>query len=106
LKEEQSALGAFAQFRLAQVALAQNNIAGAQTALASLASMPANAESQPYVSLAGVVRNALTDTNDPVVACNTAVAFAEKNPQVFEQIGASTFGFANTDYQPADMCIQ
>lgn len=106
LKEEQSALSAFAQFRTAQLALAQNNLSGAQTALSSLASMPANAESQPYVALATAVSNALTDTNDMVVACNTAVAFAEKNPLFFEQLGSNTYGFANYDYQPADMCIQ
>lgn len=105
LKEEQSALGAFAQFRLAQVALAQGNIAGAKSALNSLASMPANAESQPYAAMAKAVSDALTDSNDAVVACNTAVAFAEKNPKTFELLGSATFGFANFDYQPADMCI-
>lgn len=106
LQEEQSALGAFAQFRLAQIALAQGNSAGAKSALASLASMPANAESQPYAAMAKTVGDALTDSNDAVVACNTAVAFAEKNPKTYEQLGSATFGFANPDYQPADMCIQ
>lgn len=106
LKEEQSALGAFAQFRLAQIALAQGNIAGAKSALASLASMPANAESQPYAAMAKAVSDALADSNDATVACNTAVAFAEKKPKTYEQLGSATFGFANPDYQPADMCIQ
>lgn len=106
LKEEQSVLGAFAQFRLAQLALAQSNIAGAKTALDSLATSPATPESQPYTALAKAVSNALADTNDPVTACNTAVAYAEQNTKVYEQIGSSTFGFANTDYQPADMCIR
>jgi len=105
LQNEQSALSAFAQFRLAQIALAQNNIPAAKTALTSLASMPANPESQPYVALAKAVYDALADSNDPVVACNTAVAFAEKNTKVYEQLGSTTFGFANVDYQPADMCI-
>jgi hypothetical protein len=106
LKEEQSALGAFAQFRLAQVALAQNNIAGAQAALASLAAMPATAESQPYLALGKAVSNALTDSNDVEIACNNAIAFAEQNSKVHEQLGSATFGFANFDYQPADMCIK
>lgn len=106
LKEEQSALGAFAQFRLAQVALAQGNVNGAKTALSSLASMPANAESQPYAAMAKAVSDALVDSNDATIACNTAVAFAEKNPKTHEQLGSATFGFANYDYQPADMCIQ
>lgn len=105
LKDEPSVLGAFAQFRLAQLALAQNNVAGAQSALSTLAAMPANVENQPYFALGKAVSDALTDTNDPEIACNTAIAFAEKTPQVYEQIGAGTFGFANTDYQPADMCI-
>lgn len=106
LQEEQSALGAFAQFRLAQIALVQGNIAGAKSAFASLASMPANAESQPYAAMAKAVSDALVDATDAVVACNTAVVFAEKNPRTHEQLGSATFGFANTDYQPADMCIQ
>lgn len=106
LKEELSALGAFAQFRLAQLALAQGNVAGANAAFASLASMPANPESQPYAAMAKAVNDALTDMKDLIVACNTAVAFAEKNPQTYEQLGSATFGFSNPDYLPADMCIQ
>lgn len=106
LQEEQSALGAFAQFRMAQIMLAQGNAAGAKSAYASLASMPANAESQPYAAMAKAVSDALADSNDAVIACNTAVAFAEKNPKVYEQLGSAAFGFANFDYQPADMCIQ
>jgi hypothetical protein len=106
LQQEQSALGAFAQFRLAQIAMAQGNLAGAKSAFASLASMPANPESQPFAAMAKAVSDALADANDAVVACNTAVAFAEKNPKTYEQLGSATFGFANIDYQPADMCIQ
>lgn len=106
LQEEQSALGAFAQFRLAQTVLAQGNVDRAKSAFASLASMPANAESQPYAAMSRAVSDALADSNDAAIACNTAVAFAERNPKTYEQLGSTTFGFANDDYQPADMCIQ
>ena len=56
--------------------------------------------------MAKAVNDALTDMKDLIVACNTAVAFAEKSPQTYEQLGSATFGFSNPDYLPADMCIQ
>lgn len=107
LADELSVLSAFGRFRLAELSAAQGNVTGVDESLAVLkSSVVAGTPAEVYLNLATAFANQFKDTNDYTQACNSAVAFAERNPASTQQIGIDVFGFANYDYGPDDMCLR
>ncbi len=45
-------------------------------------------------------------SGDYAQSCAAAARFAEKAANTYILLGTQTFGYANYDYQPRDMCIQ
>ncbi len=106
LRDEAQILGAFARFRLMEIAAISGDDAGVQAAYAGLA--PAAGGKSPtalYVELADAFMGAYQQARNYAVACDAAVKYAQRNKNVFLILGQDTFGAANQDYQADDMCI-
>ena len=107
LADEQGVLSAFSRFRLAELAAAQGNAAGADAALKDLqTTVKAGSLAEVYLKMATEFANQLKDSGDYTQACNSIIVFAERNESAYRQLGGDVFGFANYDYQPDDMCIK
>jgi len=107
LADERSVLGAFSQFRLAELAAVQGNMAGAQTAIRALqAGAKLGSPAGIYARMAAEFGKGLSDSGDYANACDNLVYFSERNQATYRQLGGDVFGSANYDYQPEDMCIK
>ena len=107
LASEPQILGAFAYVRLIQSSAARGDVVGAQAAFESLQRFgPADSPGYLYTQMGEVFYNAWKTSNDMAAGCAAAIAFAQANPTSTQWLGSESFGSANYDYQPEDMCLQ
>ena len=107
LRDEDKVLGAFARFRQIELAAAQGDAAAAKAAYEALAiSAPEGSPGETYAKLAEAFYAVFGSSGDYAQSCAAAVRFAEKAANTYILLGTQTFGYANYDYQPRDMCIQ
>jgi len=106
LREEARVLGAFARLRLLELAAAQGDAAAASLAYETLkADAPEGAPGEVYGLLGETFYAVYAASADYAQACQALARLAEKTPNTYILLGAQTFGYANYDYQPRDMCI-
>jgi hypothetical protein len=106
LREEPKVLGAFAYVRMMQTAAYSGDTAGVQAAHDALVNAaPANSPGTIYANLGEVFYKAFSETKNYKQACDATEQYAEKNENTFLILGQDTFGTANEDYGPVDMCI-
>jgi hypothetical protein len=106
LRDEAQVLGAFARLRLLEVAAAQGDAAAASLAYEALkADAPEGAPGEVYGLLGEAFYAVYAASSDYAQACQAVARLAEKTPNTYILLGAQTFGYANYDYQPRDMCI-
>ncbi len=104
---EPQILGAFAYVRLIQSSASRDDAVGAQAALESLQRFgPADSPGYLYTQLGEAFYNGWKTSNDMATGCAAAIAFARANPTSTQWLGSESFGTANYDYQPEDMCLQ
>ncbi|MCS7060984.1 MAG: hypothetical protein RMN25_07430 [Anaerolineae bacterium] len=107
LRDEAEILGAFALYRLVELAARKQDAAGLSEAYEALQrATPKGSPSELYGALGNVFYSAYQASGSYAQACNAAIQFAEKNPNVYILLGSQTFGYANYDYLPADMCAR
>ncbi len=104
-EKERSDLGAYALFKTAIVYLLQGQDDFAQTTFKQLASAyPAGTPQHAYVEMAATFQSAYQN-NDFAAACAVAREFAATHDeQIFTPLGSLSFGYANPDYTPHDVC--
>jgi len=107
LRDEDKVLGAFAQFRLVELAARQQDTAALAAAYEALKqATPQGSPGELYGALGDAFYSVYTAGGNYAQACDAAVKFAEKTANVYILLGSQTFGYANYDYLPADMCIR
>ena len=107
LRDEQQVLAAFAYVRMMETAAYSSDTASVQAAHDSLIS--AAPESSPgtiYAKLGETFFKAYSETKNYQQACDTTEKYAEDNENTFLILGQDTFGTANYDYRPNDMCFE
>ena len=107
MRDEDKVLGAFALFRLVELAAIQKDAANLGPAYESLKG--AAQEGSPgelYGLMGDAFYSAYTASGDYTQACDAAVSYAAKSANTYVLLGSQMFGYANYDYQPADMCIR
>jgi hypothetical protein len=106
LRDEQKVLAAFAHVRLMETAAYSNDASGVQNAHDLLVSAASESSSVTiYAKLGETFFKAYSETKNYQQACETTWKYAEGNENTFLVIGQDTFGTANYDYRPDDMCI-
>lgn len=107
LRDEDKVLGAFALYRLLELAARQQDGAALAAAYDALKqATPQGSPGELYGALGDTFYAAYTAGGSYGQACDAAVKFAEKTPNIYILLGSQTFGYANYDYQPADMCAR
>ncbi len=103
---EGQVLGAFAYFRLIQSAALRNDSTGMQAALETLSRFgPADSPGYLYTQLATAFVTTWNGSQNFQQSCAAAVSFAQQNANTTRWLGIESFGTANYDYQPEDMCF-
>ncbi len=106
LRDEDKVLGAFALFRLVELAARQQDAVALASAYDALKqATPQGSPGELYGALGDAFYSAYSAGANYAQACDAAIKFAEKTPNVYILLGSQTFGYANHDYLPADMCI-
>jgi hypothetical protein len=99
---EMAVARAYARFKLLVAFAASGDGRGAQSEYELLMDEhPDGTPGYPYALLGQAFWIDFVANNSPRSACAAAVAIAENDPTLAEQLYA---GFANPDYQPADLC--
>jgi hypothetical protein len=103
---EQQILGTFAYVRLMQSAAQRNDTTGVQAAFDSLNQLgPADSPGYLYAQLGNAFLQSWNATQNVAQACAATAAFAKTQPNLTKWLGIDSFGTANYDYQPEDLCI-
>ncbi len=106
LRGEAEVLGAFARLRLVELAAATGDAAGVSLAYEALkAAAPEGSPGEVYATLGETFYAVYAASGDATQACQAAARLAEKTPNTYILLGSQTFGYANYDYQPRDMCV-
>lgn len=106
LRDEDKVLGAFALFRLVELAARQQDTAMLAAAYDALKqATPQGSPGELYGALGDAFHSVYAASSNYAQACDAAVKFAEKTANIYILLGSQTFGYANYDYLPADMCI-
>ncbi len=93
---------AYARFKLIVAYAVSGDLWRAQKQYDSLlAEHPGGTPGSPYVILGQAFWSEFLTNEAPASACAAAVAIAESNPTLAEQLYA---GYANSEYEPADLC--
>jgi len=102
---EKANLSAYALFKTAVVSLIQNKVDLAQAAFEQLAaSYPPGMKGHAYVELAMAFQAAYPAGGVPS-GCAAARQYAVEHPdQVLLPLGSATYGYANRDISPQDIC--
>jgi hypothetical protein len=107
IANEQQILGAFAYVRLIQSSALRGDTVGAQAAYDSLMRFaPADSPGYLYAQIGEAFYKSWIATQNIGQACAAAVQIARQNPNTALWLGVDSFGSANYDYQPEDMCVQ
>jgi hypothetical protein len=103
---EQQILGSFAYVRLMQSAALRGDTTLLQASFDSLSQFgPADSPGYLYTQLGNVFLQTYSSTNDYAQACAAAKMFAQQQPNLTKWLGIDSFGTANFDYQPEDICL-
>ena len=106
LRDEPQVLAAFAYVRLMETAASAGDMGAVQAAHdALLMAAPDQSAGAIYAKLGETFFNAYSQTKNYQQACDATVKYAEKNENTYLILGQETFGTANYDYQPEDMCL-
>lgn len=107
LRDEDKILGAFALYRLMELAARQQDAAGAGAAYEALKqATPPGSPGELYGALGDAFYSVYRAGGNYAQACDAAVKFAEKTANIYILLGSQTFGYANYDYLPPDMCVR
>jgi hypothetical protein len=99
-------LAAFAYSRLMQSAAHRNDATGVQAAYDSLNRVgPADSPGYLYAQLGSAFLQSWNATQNAAQACTAMIAAAQTLPNASKWLGIESFGTANFDYQPEDLCI-
>jgi hypothetical protein len=98
-------LAAYARFRIFAIAVALQDNAAADAALAELQeNYPSGSPYRDYVEMAILFRNA-HNSGGLSAACTAAAGFAESHPAtILDPLGSGVYGYANRDYTGESMC--
>lgn len=104
---ERGYLTAYAYYRIMVTHTLQGDLTQAQNALQTLQKeFPVGKPESVYTELAAAFWNAYQASQKIELACQAAIAYAEKNPKaVLHYIGEREYHpYPSLDYQPADIC--
>lgn len=106
ISNEGQMLATFAYVRLMQSAAQRNDATGVQAWFDALnRAGPADSPGYLYAQLGAAFMERWNATQDVAQACAAAVAFGQSQPNTTKWLGIESFGTANYDYQPEDLCI-
>jgi len=103
--EGRAGLAAYARFRIFAIAVALQDPAAVESALAEMESTyPAGGAYRDYVEMAILFRNAY-NSGGLGAACTAAAGFADSHAEtILEPLGSGVYGYANRDYTGESMC--
>jgi hypothetical protein len=105
IQAEQDLLSAYARFRLLVLYFQIEQPGFAGTMLSEMESLyPPGHPQHAFVELAGQFVEGF-ERGETAEGCQAARAYAEENPAaILEGLGTASFGYANPDYTPEDIC--
>ncbi|MEK6255969.1 MAG: hypothetical protein N2C13_01470 [Chloroflexota bacterium] len=99
-------LSAYAQFKLLVVYILQGNTSQAQIHFNEINALYlTNSPQRSYLDMAAVFLTAFHQSGDFEIACQEAHQYAAQHAaQILSPLGSQTYGYANPDYSPLDIC--